>query len=487
MVIAGLWLLTSGLYLHLWIPAKHILRHTAILCLHILMVAFVILHLPVWLVLLIAERRKQRAWESSQTPAQLEAFKQEHGTHYRTFLRTVTKFSADYLLDAVISMWGRAIKYLASVGYIGLSPLYSHSFEEDQNATKAPLQVFAAAIGRLNLRLGRLRATRLFQFVVLPPAPRVETNQAARRLLRWYRLDALLWGSYVSVNPPKVWLNVERPIRESKDDQRLTERFHPLHVRLGNDSSLVLDQNDPLDTYIALLLALLEALEARRAPRFRLYPRYSDALVLASGERHVIMSQLIRDSLFVLEAESFLPATRGALHPTAKQVLVARASDWAAELLSGLWSDKGPSVRLLKEILWRCAALEPTRAEHHYRLGAAYCLLGNEPEALKSFTAGQESDDEIRYADPDWPELGGVLYVALLDLRLSATWTAVDRVSACAAAYVARLLAINREDVKKEILKKFAEPEISQAHRRRDAVGRIRVPEKILYDLVGLQ
>ena len=101
------------------------------------------------------------------------------------------------------------LSWVRSGGRIGLAPIYSFTFGEDQRAAKAPLQTFASGVDRLQNKLSRLASVQLMQFEVLPIAVNVTTRRRAK-MLRWlFGFDAVLWGSYVSTEPPQIAIQIE--------------------------------------------------------------------------------------------------------------------------------------------------------------------------------------------------------------------------------------------------------------------------------------
>jgi hypothetical protein len=109
------------------------------------------------------------------------------------------------LLDAVGNLRIR----LDSTALIGLAPFHSYSFDEELKSAKAPLQIFAASVRRLRLGLSDRMILSQVRFIPIPDIVSIESEDDARRWRKRLGLDTLLWGSYLSADPPRIWLNLE--------------------------------------------------------------------------------------------------------------------------------------------------------------------------------------------------------------------------------------------------------------------------------------
>ena len=160
------------------------------------------------------------------------------------------------------------LSWVRSGGRIGLAPIYSFTFGEDQRAAKAPLQTFASGVDRLQNKLSRLASVQLMQFEVLPIAVNVTTRRRAK-MLRWlFGFDAVLWGSYVSTEPPQIAIQIETARPKPENDETAWSRAWrdlDLFGELSEieNEGIIIDQEDMLDAYVAIAVALVHALNAR--------------------------------------------------------------------------------------------------------------------------------------------------------------------------------------------------------------------------------
>jgi hypothetical protein len=197
-------------------------------------------------------------------------------------------------------------------GRIGLAPIYSFTFEEDRKAAKAPLQAFATGVDRLQNKLQYLVSIQLVRFEVLPPAVKVTTSRRAKMLRSVFGLDAVLWGSYVSIDPPLIAMQIETARAKPKDEKDAWIR--KLEIFKGLDpienEGIIVDQEDTLDAYVAVAMALVHALNAREFRSGGLFSKPFDRLGLYdSSNRNAIITTLVEDGLFALPA---VPLKRGA-------------------------------------------------------------------------------------------------------------------------------------------------------------------------------
>lgn len=497
-VIVVLWVLANRLYLFLWLPARHLVRDAAIVVTYPLAIALGLLLLPLILARYPIERRKIRQWKA-QHPQELEKVRQDLEEREKRppstdevdkwIVAAYTKFSHDSPLEVLAAPLRRQLRSMASAGYIGLSPFYSYSLEEDQRAAKAPLQIFAAAIGRLRYRFPRMTAARHVHFIVLPALPRIESDDKARTIRRWLRLDALLWGSYISVAPPRVWLNIQQRRVEPEfsekerwlEDRRFANASRPLSGGAVDQPSIVLEQDDPLDAYIVIVLTLLEATRARRERRFRLHSKYLDELGFDTAEQKRLLDELIRDALF----DVVPPLVPFARHQTAKQALVAKASVWVARTIED-WDwpslEDKPSAKLLEVVAAHCANLEPVRAEHWYRLGAARCLIEDEEGALSAFRDATKLERPAAYADP----ISALVSASFHFDRLNRAGRMGECSRALTAAATARAMKVGDDYVREQLVQEFQKTDFHTLNQLHDAQRPLMPSTRVLYRLLGL-
>jgi len=342
----------------------------------------------------------------------LKDFEQEFGVEMRYDLELKeTALRKAFLVEEVGDVVRRLATRLHSSARIGISPFASYSYIEDFQASKLPLQVFAVAISRVKTRLRELRASDYIQFVILPPQVITASPNQAAMVSRLFDLDVLLWGSYVGTEGDIIWLNVfERfasPVEreESRDfGSRYQNSFFPHDVQT-DVPGFAFTQNDHVDAYLVLQLAVLQVLQnlqnRRKSRRFR--GLWDELQTLSYGALDGVLLQLVTD------ASELLSGARAYddVLPSAKLQLADLVSDWVGYQL------QGPIVRLREEqslwgrgkiaqvashlafVLEECADVRGNRAVDFYRLGALACLRQNKEEALKHFRRAMELDSPV--------------------------------------------------------------------------------------------
>jgi len=443
-VILVFWIMASRTFLYVYCPLKRILRNVRLLVLHVALVFFNILHAPLFYILLRPlEKRKIAKWRASQDPEKVAAIIKEHGQHGEEALnqraRKETGFNAEWLSDKVTDIWANQVIALASAGYIGLAPFKTYSFAESQKASKAPNQMFATAISWLRSELGTLYMTRYSQFVTLPEYPQIGTEDQAKRIRRCLFFDALMWGSFVSVQPAKVWLNIDTRLSKPVSDDRNGTSYldvDPSRPIQPRTLAMIIDPDDPSDLYVALLCVLREAVDARKIHRFRLYPRAADRFALSRSEQNAIIVSLLKNVLFNLKDA----APSGVdMVPSAKSMLVRLASDWAASNLEeGTAYGQPCRWEENRETLHKCIQLDTACPEHYYRLGAVSLLLDQESEAFTAFSKAQSMERGSLWRDPVQILSVTKMYLKLLRYE-TARFHAVAHAAACVARSVAAL------------------------------------------------
>jgi hypothetical protein len=213
------------------------------------------------------EERRFNAWKKRQDPkwiAEWEPKLKQSGLKNEYEKQTKWNLNKPYEL---IGNWVvQVLTNIESAATIALAPFYSYSFEEEQKSTKAPMQIFASAIARLRLALGGVPPMQYVHFITMPDVMRIESDDQARSAVHRYKLDTLLWGSYISPEPPRIWLNIQNRTKahEEKRDFEKPDDMHPLSTRPVIDVMMVVDQNDAVDAYIVILLSYLRTLESRK-------------------------------------------------------------------------------------------------------------------------------------------------------------------------------------------------------------------------------
>jgi hypothetical protein len=352
--------------------------------------------------------------------------------------------------EAFAAMLARWRVRLDSTALIGLAPFHSYSFEEEQKSAKAPLQIFAASIRRLRLGLSNRMITSRIRFLTVPEIVLIESDDSARRWRARLGLDTLMWGSYLSSNPPRIWLNLEnKQIEDTRNnDTGDAERLdlHPVRSGEVDFAMMEVDQDDPIECYLVVLVCLLRTLQRRPEPRKFLFWESLDTLAWKkySGER--IFLRLVRPLLAKLET---LPKTTG-LDGSPAHLLVAYVSNWAAGQISW-WQPGEQELWLLRDMLRHCIRLDDASPEHCYRLGAVLCLLDDEAGAQDAFTQAQKRDGRSEYYSPDMVAISAGSYLELAYDRSSIS--AGD--AAAAVAYVLRAVTLGGAGATKHISGRF--------------------------------
>jgi hypothetical protein len=148
------------------------------------------------------KRKKGESWISSEVDRIVKP-------KFKTEFETTVKFRPMRPWEELQNLVADWRVRLDSKALIGLAPFHSYSFDEEQKSAKAPLQIFAAAIRRLRLGLVDRTIVSRLRFITVPEIVLIESDDAARRWRAWLGLDTLMWGSYLSSNPPRIWLNLE--------------------------------------------------------------------------------------------------------------------------------------------------------------------------------------------------------------------------------------------------------------------------------------
>jgi hypothetical protein len=403
------------------------------------------------------ERLLVHRWLRRQDPRVLTKIGENGGAERveRVALRKVT-IRRWLLVDTSAPLIIKLLSRVLSHGRIGFAPLISHSYIEDLQATKAPLQIFAAAVEQIRIHLQDLQPIPWVRFKTLPPRCQVLTTPRAAFITRLFDLDVLLWGSYLATDAQKIWLNIHqhsskatrRNIDDGSSDEhmrmyRLQRDLFPNELRI-NSPALIISQDNALDAYIILVVAVIRVLQQRRAKRGRF--SYLDQLSLIP---HDILDDLITHLVETLFLNLPPQALTEESIPSAKVLLTEITGQWIGYKLGGFTERVSRRRANLSDLLIqqlamlaaKCTQLMPRRPEHCYRAGAIACLLGDEQKALGYFKmAGQLDLSQL------WGDTDGVLATAKMELRntniLDSTgYIALSRFS----AHAARAIAIGDE------------------------------------------
>ena len=345
---------------------------------------------------------------------------------------------------------------LDSLALIGLAPFHSYSFEEEQKSAKAPLQIFATAIRRLRLGLYDPMIVSHVRFMTVPEIVAIESEDAARRWRAWLGLDTLLWGSYASTSPTRIWLNVENKRQRNDAEKGSFDReeridWAPLRTEKVDFAMMEVDQDDQIECYLVVLLCFLRILQRRPEPS-GLVAWKQDVLrwKKLSGERTFL--RLVRPLLPKLKQ---LPETNR-LDCSPAHLLVTYISNWATHEIR--WFQRSAELRPVSDMLRHCARLEPTCAEHEYRLGAALCLLNNEHGARAAFAKAQALDRHVEFHSPEEITSFASIYLEMAYRGV----TASPGESAAAVAFVARAMKLGGPDAAASITENLVKTEFWQ-------------------------
>lgn len=333
----------------------------------------------------------------------------------------------DVLQDKVFAIYWWLLTRLAGRGRIGLSPLYSYSYAEDALAAKAPMQAYARAISRLYYVLRDSDVERHMLLEPLPMMLRVKSRRQARLARKWLGVDLLLWGSYVSAEPPVMLLNFDyqfrKVIQAEREDTKssVSEDFSTALDPFGElsylaDGAVIVDQRNLVEVYIAMFMSLALALRARvERPQWLPLPAEIDSRMSVAQRRllDATLARLSADVATILrpqltnppETTSPAPHTKthesaptGNLELTAKEAFVHFAGDWIGTQLGkeywryGFDRRKLP-IRAYLDVMDVCVQLAPTFAQNHYRQAVLQLLLAGQIKAGKESTKGANAEE----------------------------------------------------------------------------------------------
>jgi hypothetical protein len=414
-----LWGVTSRFYLYLLLPFLAICRRGIFLISLIMYFVLLIVQLPLNGILARLERRNFRRWEQrleKDKPQKYENFKKKDEEVRRRVFRgmTKTKLREGLLTDAIQSIFLQIFRFLNSEVWIGFSPLQTYTFDEDIKAAKAPLQVLFLAVGHFNSlyrwhpKLGGIR------FFLLSTTPRIENQHTASVLRRLLGMDAVLWGSYQSINPAIIWLNVEtldtigKKERKDKADEAKNERRafpDPIRSTYDGTLSLLVQQDSFFDAYSTIVLAVCRVLKSRRrsydATLWQKIRRIGDPLAFGAEERDLLLAWA-EQGMRELKAPLSSAVTGDLSALVAVRSGIREVSNLAAKELRDFRPGGDVGIEDLQQFYAFCVAFDPDCPEHYYRLGAAQCLLGEEEKAVKSLMRAQEKDRASIGYGPDF-------------------------------------------------------------------------------------
>ncbi|MFH0344485.1 MAG: hypothetical protein ACHBNF_20715 [Chromatiales bacterium] len=399
LALFAIWLVTSRLHLLVTRPILVLLRTVCGTVVLIAGVVLLVASLPVWLALLPVEKylaTRQRT-EEKEKNANGQTLRLDRNADRNG--QPNQGFKASWLQDKIGETTGFLLATVVPRGSIGLAPIHTFSFDEEFLAARVPLQLFTEAEARLRGGLRHMPSAIYPHVIVLPLGLRIAGPQQARALRRWLGLDALLWGTYTSTKPARLWINIaaELPASENRDKEK-----HAYVLGTSAEDTyqaLIVDQDSPVHASIALALALRYAAVARDARRLRYYPKALDRFGL---NRYAIRDAI--ESFVVDLLHGFTgPTAWDTPEPSAGKLAVILAVDWVKRQLED-YQYASPrrdraSLTELKRVIERCVVVAPGNPEGHYLLALFALLDSNLSAATASIDRGWHLDTARRLPD----------------------------------------------------------------------------------------
>jgi hypothetical protein len=299
---------------------------------------------------------------------------------------------------------------VSSLTHLGIAPLQGYSYEEELYALRAPSQTFATAIDDIRWTLRRIPDITLVRFRHLPEQWRPKNSDDAQRLRRLLGFDALLWGTYVSLDPPRVWLNVasdygpssglgidgddaESGGAELRDESLLFPFSVEQRIETG---SFVIDQDQPSQVHAILVLAVAQSVVTRRALGSRLKRLgLGDDYLYQVHIAEILVEQMIAD-VFPLLTGSERP-NLGA--PSVAAVAAEVVGDWVGSRFHNptLFPQRleviAARAQWLGDLLDSCMEMNPSSVRNFYRAVAVSVMLGEQEAALEYAREASRLDD----------------------------------------------------------------------------------------------
>jgi hypothetical protein len=442
------WLVASHTVRLLKLFTLRLLRTPASLLLGLSWYLLLLMTLPYFIIAVLVQRWRFNRWKARQDRKWLAEYEPRlKDSGLREIYEKDAKWRLDKPYDLAINWLIRKRQNIVSTATIALAPFYSYSFEEEQRSAKAPMQIFATAITRLRQALADLPTVPYMRFVTIPDIVRIESDDHARIVVRRYGIDTLLWGSYLSAAPPRIWLNIQsRPNPgEKQSEASARDPKHPLLPRRVGDAMMIVDQNDTVEAYIVITLSYLRTLAWRAAgwnsPQKSWFWRVYDRLSLSFDDRKQVFLRLIIRLLSGIPE----PLPDASLDKTPRELLVEHASSWVVEQMRERSSLDQVDDEVLCGVLRHCIRLKPSIADHHYRLGVMLCLMDNEEAALAAMTRGQVLDIQSEQFDRQWIS-------SMAESFLTLTYGRDKAEKAKTVAYVARGLALGGNESRARLL-----------------------------------
>lgn len=387
--IALIWFLFSGLIVLFYLPIKRLVRILLASIVFILLLPLSLIYRGFGLLVNLARR------SSNQKPT---ADSNQIITGRSSIFSVVLKRIFDQLFLNV---------------EVALTPFFFGSYiEEEIKLAKTPTQIFSGIIGHIKSKLQRLRSVQSISYRFLPSLSRTNTPETLHFAKRLLGIDIVIWGSYVKLNPPEIWINLEFPKYLSPSlflQKGITNNPFILSDEL-NISSFVIRQDDVIDAYSVILISLLAGQKLQRGAYFKLLSILG-VKVDIDDEEDSLIYHLITNILLKLDK----PVETNDVYPTAKYILVMLASEWFAKRMSSKYLFQKNNLDSYREVMQKCIELNPGESKHYYRLAVVDCVCGNEKKAREGLEKGLKLDRGIKWAAWDFHAVEKLIELKVAD------------------------------------------------------------------------
>jgi hypothetical protein len=355
--------------------------------------------LPIQAMLKPLERRKIESWQQQQDKDQLAKLQQDLGEGgFLRFVREQITVRADYVEHISLQFFPWLMGQIVPAVVVGVAAIESFSFEEEQKSARIPSQLFAEAAGRLHARLDRLAPGIQLRVHMLPTVVRVRSPLGAQRVRRWLGYDVVLWGSFTDQAARRLLINLAT--RRASARQPGGRKGHAVQVERelgplrpsGLPSSVLVDQAQPIDGYVALLLGFAKAIAGRQFV-VRPYSRWLDPIVANKSALEELVERLLLDLAQgpVWHERDF----------SGRELAVASLVEWTKDQLmqhaEGWRRDKRLDLSVLLAAIDRCADVAKDSPDAHYMLAVRHLMNGDIEAAQSSADAGWKLDRTDRY------------------------------------------------------------------------------------------
>lgn len=373
-------------------------------------------------------------------------------------------FRAWFLLSWIWSVFESSITSIFSQANIGIAPIQSFSYEEEQTSIKLASQIFSTAIDWTRWTLKDIDAVEYVKFHILPEHIIPKDAIAAQKIKNWLNFDVLFWGSYITGSNKKIWINTsanlppadnqkkQRKVKKDKKEERAIPELFLRDYKV-EPFVLVIDHDQPWQAYAILVLALILTIQSRT----RKYEKdLVDKLSNDGGKKiDLIIGRLIRDIF------SKMPTTKDeSIYPSIEELMIDVAGKWIGHKIGDfLIGDENidfvsQNNLVFYKILTDCINRKPTIVENYYRAGMLACFAEREDDALKLFTDAKKYEERISFGLAE-VQIRTDVHMAIFDLHgVHVGRDEAFRLSKF-AAYVARAINILGSEAKQWIKEDF--------------------------------